>query len=108
VAVYLYGSDGKQGPRIARLDAEQASGVQRSESVLHMRVEETNPFKVELAFNNYQSPTVGAERGLVTLVHQSLTGHGSGVDRSHRGSGAYAAFSFQRWGGSAGKSRSKP
>ena len=32
--------------------------------------------QVALAFNNYQSPTVGAEIGLVTLAHQNLTGHG--------------------------------
>jgi hemolysin activation/secretion protein len=50
----------QQDPRIARLDAELAPGVQRGESVLRVRVEETTPFKVELAFNNYQSPTVGA------------------------------------------------
>jgi hemolysin activation/secretion protein len=66
----------QQDSRIARLDAELAPGVQRGESVLRLRVEETNPFKVELTFNNYQSPTVGAERGLVTLTHQNLTGHG--------------------------------
>ena len=66
----------QQDARIARLDAELAPGVQRGESVLRLRVEETNPFQVELAFNNYQSPTVGAEIGLVTLAHQNLTGHG--------------------------------
>jgi hemolysin activation/secretion protein len=42
-------------------------------------VEETNPFKVELAFNNYQSPTVGAERELITVTHQNITGHGDPV-----------------------------
>jgi hemolysin activation/secretion protein len=66
----------QQDPRIARLDAELVPGVQRGESVLRLRVEETNPVKVELAFNNYQSPTVGAERGLLTLTHQNLTGVG--------------------------------
>ena len=66
----------QQDARIARLDAELAPGGQRGESILRLRVEETNPFKVELAFNNYQSPTVGAEIGLVTLAHQNLTGHG--------------------------------
>ena len=63
-------------PRITRLDAELVPGVQRGESILRVRVEESNPFKVELAFNNYQSPSVGAEIGLVTLAHQNLTGHG--------------------------------
>jgi len=66
----------QQDPRITRLDAELAPGVQRGESILRVRVEETNPFKIELAFNNYQSPTVGTERGLVTLTHQNLSGHG--------------------------------
>ena len=66
----------QQDARIARLDAELVPGVQRGESVLRLRIEEVNPFKVDLAFNNYQSPTVGAEIGLVTLTHQNLTGHG--------------------------------
>jgi len=60
----------------SRLDAELRPGVQRGESSLLVKVEETNPFKVELAFNNYQSPTVGAERGLITVTHQNITGHG--------------------------------
>ncbi len=66
----------QQDERITRLDAELRPGVERGEGILHVQVEETNPFKVELTFNNYQSPTVGAERGLITLTHQNLTGHG--------------------------------
>ena len=52
----------QQDERIARFAAELRPGVQRGESLLLVKVEETNPFKVEFAFNNYQSPTVGAER----------------------------------------------
>src|SRR5712691_173921 len=66
----------QQDERIARLAAELRPGVQRGESALLVKVEETNPFKVELAFNNYQSPTVGAERELITVTHQNVTGHG--------------------------------
>ena len=44
--------------------------------MLNVRVTENLPFKVALEFNNYQSPTVGAERGLITVTHESLTGHG--------------------------------
>src|SRR5262249_24608623 len=66
----------QQDERIARLAAELRPGVQRGESTLAVQVEETNPFKVELAFNNYQSPTIGAERGLITVTHQNITGHG--------------------------------
>jgi hemolysin activation/secretion protein len=39
-------------------------------------VAERNPYKVWLEFNNYQSPTVGAERGLITVADENLTGHG--------------------------------
>lgn len=65
-----------QDPRIQRLNAELRPGVKPGESVLDVRVEERNPVKVWLEFNNYQSPTVGSERGLVTVAHQNLTGLG--------------------------------
>src|SRR5262249_59342223 len=52
----------QQDERITRLDAELRPGAQSPERALYVKVEETNPFKVEFAFNNYQSPTVGAAR----------------------------------------------
>lgn len=65
-----------QDPRFQRLNTELQPGVRPGESVLAMRVEERNPLLVWLEFNNFQSPTVGAERGLVTVAHHNLTGHG--------------------------------
>lgn len=44
--------------------------------MLNVRVQEANPFKAWLDFNNYQTPVVGAERGLATVAHQNVTGHG--------------------------------
>jgi hemolysin activation/secretion protein len=66
----------QETPGIVRLNAELRPGTQRGESTLNVRVTEADPFKAWLEFNNYQSPSVGAERGLVTLAHQSFTGHG--------------------------------
>jgi len=66
----------QQDDRIERLDAELSPGVQLGESMLHVRVAERLPFFVALEFNNYQSPTIGAERGLITVAHRNLTGHG--------------------------------
>jgi hemolysin activation/secretion protein len=66
----------QQDDRIARLEAELRPGIQRGQSVLHVRVEERLPFFVALEVNNYQSPTVGAEQGLATVAHRNLTGHG--------------------------------
>jgi len=66
----------QQDDRIERLDAELSPGVQLGESMLHVCVAERLPFFVALEFNNYQSPTIGAERGLITVAHRNLTGHG--------------------------------
>jgi hemolysin activation/secretion protein len=66
----------QQDDRIARLEAELRPGVQLGESTLHVRVEERLPVFVALEFNNYQSPTVGAEQGLITVADRNLTGNG--------------------------------
>jgi hemolysin activation/secretion protein len=66
----------QQDQRIQRIHAELRPGAAPGESELKVKVEEKPPFSVWLAFNNYQPPSVGAERGLLTLAHQNLTGHG--------------------------------
>ena len=66
----------QQDDRIARLEAELQPGIRLGESALYLRVKENLPFNVILDFNNYQSPTVGAERGQLTVLHRNLTGSG--------------------------------
>lgn len=66
----------QQDPRIERINAGLKPGDVRGESLLHVRVKEASPFKAWLEFNNYQTPVVGAERGLATIAHHNLTGHG--------------------------------
>ena len=62
--------------RIQRLNAELRPGVRRGEGILDIRVEERTPYKLSSEYNNYQSPSVGENRGLVTLEHRNLTGNG--------------------------------
>jgi hemolysin activation/secretion protein len=62
--------------RIRRLNADLKPGLRPGEATLDVRVEERLPYKLFLDFNNYQSPAVGAERGIATLEHQNLTGNG--------------------------------
>jgi hemolysin activation/secretion protein len=66
----------QQDDRIARLEAELQPGVRLGESELRVRVEEHLPYTIAVDFNNYQSPTVGAERGQLTAVHRNITGYG--------------------------------
>jgi hemolysin activation/secretion protein len=76
----------QRDPRIERINAELRPGDQRGESVLQLKVKEANPWKVWLDFNNYQTPTVGAERGLMTLAHYNVTGHGDPFSITYGGS----------------------
>jgi hemolysin activation/secretion protein len=66
----------QQDQRIQRIHAELRPGARPGESELMVRVEEKPPFSLWVAFDNYEAPTVGAEREMVTLAHQNLTGHG--------------------------------
>jgi len=65
-----------EDPRIQRLNAELRPGVRRGEGILDVRVEEKTPYTLYLEYDNYQSPSVGENRGLVTLEHRNLTGNG--------------------------------
>lgn len=76
----------QRDPRIERINAELRPGDERGQSVLAVKVKETRPWKVWLDFNNYQTPIVGAERGLITLAHQNVTGHGDPFSITYGGS----------------------
>jgi hemolysin activation/secretion protein len=65
----------QQDPLIQRINAELKPGVRRGESILNVRIEEKSPYKLAFMFDNYQAPSVGAERGQVTAAHQNLTGN---------------------------------
>lgn len=62
--------------RIQRLNAELRPGVARGEGILDVRVEERSPYRISFEYNNYQSPSVGENRGIVILEHQNVTGNG--------------------------------
>jgi hemolysin activation/secretion protein len=63
-------------PRIKRMNAELQPGLRRGESVLKIDVEEASPYQLFGEFNNFQTPTVGAERGVGTGIHRNLLGLG--------------------------------
>ena len=76
----------QQDPLIQRLNAELSPGLGPGDSILHVRVDERLPYSVWMGFNNYQSPTVGAERGLLSLEHRNLTGYGDSLSVTYAGS----------------------
>jgi len=66
----------QQDHRISHIQAELKPGIDLGDSLLNVKVEEKSPYQVQIGFDNYQSPSIGAERGLATLIHQNLTGNG--------------------------------
>ena len=72
-----------QDQRIARINSELQPGLAPGTSVLNVKVQETNPWKAWLEFNNYQSPTVGAERGLATVAHLNPLGLGDAISATY-------------------------
>jgi hemolysin activation/secretion protein len=66
----------QQDERIQKLNAELRPDVKRGDSLLRVQIQDENPFKIILECDNYQSPSVGAERGRITLAHQNLIGYG--------------------------------
>ena len=80
----------QQDRRIERVNAELRPGDQRGDSVLNVRVKDKNPFHASVEVNNYQTPLVGEIRGIGTLTHDNLTGHGDPLRLSYgQSSGAY-------------------
>jgi len=69
----------QQNQLIKRLNTTLKPGLSPGESVLNVEIEEQQPFIIQLGFDNYQSPTVGAEEGWVTVADRNLTGHGDTV-----------------------------
>ncbi len=65
-----------EDPRIAKLNAQLKPGARPGEATLDVQVEDRRPYRLTTEINNYQTPSVGSEIGLVTLEDLNLTGNG--------------------------------
>lgn len=66
----------QQDPRIASIQAELKPGVTLGDGQMNVDVEENSPYQLQLGFDNYQPPTVGSKRGIISGTHQNLIGIG--------------------------------
>ncbi len=64
----------QQNRLIKYLRAELGPGIQLGESILTVDIEEAIPYQLNFHFNNHRTPSVGAYRGEVDLLHSNLTG----------------------------------
>jgi hemolysin activation/secretion protein len=72
-----------EDPRIERLNAELKPGAAPGEALLDVRVAERSPLRLWFDYDNYQAASVGAQRGIATLEHQSLTGNADTLTLSY-------------------------
>lgn len=72
----------KQNPLIGSVQAQLKPGTELGESILQLQVQEQTPYSIHLTANNYRSPSVGAEQGVVTFIHRNLTGNGDALTLS--------------------------
>lgn len=85
-----------EDPRIRRLHVELLPGLNPGDAVLKAAVEDRPPFRASIEFNNYLSPSVGAEQGLLTLEDVNLTGNGDILTLRYGGSeGAFPLYDFR-------------
>ena len=85
----------QSNPLVEQINAELRPSLVRGESVLNVRVKDANPLRAWLEFNNFLSPAVGAEQGLITLVDQNLLGFSDTLSLQYGGSaGVHPILNF--------------
>jgi hemolysin activation/secretion protein len=65
-----------QDDRLERLNAELKPGAVLGEAVLDVAVQEANPFRAFVEYNNFINPTVGENQLKGTVAHNNVTGRG--------------------------------
>ncbi len=76
-----------QDDRLERLNAELKPGAVPGEAILDVSVQETNPVRAYVEYNNYINPTVGENQLRGTVAHRNLTGRGDVLSMSFGASG---------------------
>lgn len=66
-------------PLIKQVNGVLVPGLSPGVADLRLRVKEEQPLRLGLSLDNYRSPSVGAERALVTLEHLNVSGRGDRV-----------------------------
>lgn len=81
-----------QDDRLERLNAEVKPGAVPGEAILEVDVQETNPFRAFVEYNNYINPTVGENQLRGTVAHRNLTGRGDVLGLSFGASAQASPF----------------
>jgi len=64
----------RQNPNISRINAEVQPGVRPGAASLNVAVQEANPYRIALEFDNHRPASIGAERLRLVTSSSNLTG----------------------------------
>ncbi|MEN9677496.1 MAG: hypothetical protein RIS76_3392 [Verrucomicrobiota bacterium] len=70
----------RQNPNVGQINAELKPGTAPGQSVLGIRVEDTQPFRVGIQFDNQRPPSVGSSQVWLLTSDLNLTGHSDPVE----------------------------
>ena len=70
----------RQNPNVRQINAELRPGMAPGESLLDLKVEDQQPFRVGLEIDNLRPPSVGAGQIWLLLSDLNLTGHSDVLD----------------------------
>ncbi|MEQ1858793.1 MAG: ShlB/FhaC/HecB family hemolysin secretion/activation protein [Chthoniobacteraceae bacterium] len=70
----------RQNPGIRQVNAELSPGVRPGESILHVAVEEKQPFRLGFEISNQRPPSVAEGLGAFYLQNLNLTGHDDPIE----------------------------
>lgn len=66
-------------PIIRQVNGVLVPGLSPGEADLQLRIKEERPLRIAFSVDNHRSPSVGAERGILSIEHLNLTGHGDSL-----------------------------
>jgi hemolysin activation/secretion protein len=70
----------RENPNVKQINAELKPGASPGESLLNLRVEDQQPFRVGLQIDNQRPPSVGEEQLWLLASDLNLTGHSDPLD----------------------------
>ncbi len=68
---------------IDRIQSQLRPGMELGQSILHVDVDESQPYRLGFGFNNYRSPSIGSYRGEVAGSVRNLSGWGEEIGASY-------------------------
>ncbi len=71
-------------PLFSSVDASLRLGSKDGQTILQVRVKESNPFSASVNFDNYSPPSVGGERVSAVLGYRNLTGNADELTGSYQ------------------------